>query len=151
MFKLGKIGKLASAIVAVSLLSGCSVSSETSEFSQVIKEELGSFISSKEMLSCNVFQQCAKEIKEMVFSSQRIIKKFEALTPSAEVGDLVQETILAMTPVAESGFESACAFQTSSGTGDEVQCRTARLKIAGDKDFALQDVWKVLDAWQVYL
>ncbi len=143
-------------LALVLVLTGCAAqSTPTENFSSVIKEEVGNFLLGKDLLSCNVGyaiggQGCDREIELMVFSSQRIVKKFKEMTPNDEVSLLVQDTIASLEPVANSGYETACAAENNTNGEVSQQCQQARIKIAGDKQFVLQDVWDSLDAWQAY-
>ena len=86
----------------------------------------------------------------MVFSSQRIIKKFKEMNPSGDISQLVGTAIRALEPIANSGFSLVCSAENKSDPAALELCRDARMKIAGPKDFVLQDDWESLDAWQVY-
>lgn len=137
-------------------LSGCAAqSTPTENFSSVVKEEVSNFLLGKDLLRCNVGyaiggQGCDREIELMVFSSQRIVKKFKEMTPNEEVSQLVQDTITSLESVANSGYETACAAENNINGEVSKPCQQSRLKIAGDKQFVLQDVWDSLDAWQAY-
>ncbi len=148
--------KIAIAATILITLTGCAApSSPTSDYSSVVKEEVGNFIPGKDLLLCNMHyaiggDDCNREIELMVFSSQRIIKKFKEMSPSGDISQLVGMTIRALEPVANSGFSLVCSAENKSDPAALELCRDARIKIAGPKDFVLQDVWDSLDAWQVY-
>lgn len=141
-------------LAALVLLTGCSATpAPTSYFSKVIEEETGNFLLGKDLLACDVYYStgrsgCTREIELMVFSAKRIVKKFGEMTPNSEVEGLVESTIKALEPVANSGFEVACAEENQNGVVQQA-CIDARAKISG-KGFALKNVWDTLDAWQVY-
>ena len=151
-----KTQAIAIASTALVVLTGCSAAtSSTSEFSSIVKVEVGNFIEGEDLLECNVSyaiggDDCTTEIKQMVFASQRIINKFTELKPNDEVRQLVLETISALDSVANSGFETACTPQNEIKPGGYEQCRDARIRIAGGQRFYLQDVWSSLDSWQPY-
>lgn len=149
-----KVSILLAFAVAMSV-SGCSVGTSVETFAEVIKEESPNFLQGKDLLVCNVNRaiggnDCSREIELMVFASQRIVKKLEGQAAPTEIASLVQETIQAMKPVADSGFETSCVPGLEAGSAQFDECTQARIKIAGDKQYALQDVWDSLDAWQPY-
>ena len=164
------------ALVAIVLVftTGCSSSSTSGsnsifpsstngdeEFASVIKEETGNFLSGADMMSCSMdlgfvpmfgwsesSSDCLRDIELMVFASQRIVNKFSAMTPSGELEPLVSVTIAALTPVANSNYESLCTVETVRDENQAVACTDARIQIQGDEDFVLKDVWDALDKWQ---
>lgn len=151
---MNKLSILLGVAVALSL-SGCSSGTSTESLAHVIKEESPYFMQGNELLSCNVHRAiggdgCSRKIELMVFASQRIVKKLEVALPSSEIATLVKETIDAMRPLADSGLETSCTAGIQSGSPEDELCNQARIKIAGTKKFALQDVWDSLDAWQPY-
>ncbi len=91
---------------------------------------------------------CLRDIELMVFASQRIVNKFSAMNPSAELEPLVNATISALEPVANSNYENVCTVETVRDENLAVPCREARIQIQGDDRFVLKDVWEVLDKWQ---
>lgn len=144
------------ALAAVLCLTGCASSATpTSDYSSVIKEEVGNFLLGKDLLRCNVGyaiggEGCHREIELMVFSSQRIVKKFREMTPDSEIAQLVEKTVAAMEPMANSGFADVCSDENKGNVDAKQQCQDARIEVAGHKNFVLQDVWDSLDAWQPY-
>ena len=148
--------KIALTLAVLITLTGCSAgSAATSDFSSVVKEEVGNFLLGKDLLSCNVGyaiggEGCHRKIELMVYSSQRIVKKFKEMTPNSEVSQLVEKTIAALEPMANSGFAEACSDESKGNADAKQKCQDARIEVAGHQNFVLQDVWDSLDAWQPY-
>lgn len=146
------------------VLTGCSFVSEDrdEEFSTIIQTETSNFLTGEELLTCTLEEfdaeffdqwsgkpkECLRNKEMMVYSAQRIVRKFSEMSPTSELKPLVEESLEVLKPLANSNYEKVCEFELiKNGKTDE--CRKAEADIAGGPK-ALQGVWNVLDKWQPY-
>lgn len=121
-------------------VSGCGLTSTSPDeaFSSIIKEETSNFVSGEFLLKCIITEissggvnnpECERDTENMIFASQRIVKKFGELEASQELEPLVNKTLRVLSPLA-------------STTYDDI------LSVLGDN--LLEEQWDILDLWQPY-
>lgn len=162
-----KPNRIAAFLVCASLilsLSACATGQKPETYAAIIKEETPNFVSGSDQLKCTVeislvptfgfskvSSDCLRNIELMVYASQRVVKKFQALgEPSeAKLKPLIYNTVQSLDLIGMSGFEKECTSESIRDSIPEA-CSQAIKTINGGEDLVLDNAWKALNAWQVY-